>query len=78
MLRIFQQKIIMAFYAVARGFEAGVYGTWAECERQVKGYSKARFKKFSTRQEALDFIQQFGRWLSNSSFAVFFKSFPGI
>uniref|UniRef100_A0A914C4B0 Ribonuclease H1 n=1 Tax=Acrobeloides nanus TaxID=290746 RepID=A0A914C4B0_9BILA len=50
----------MAFYAVARGFEAGVYGTWAECERQVKGYSKARFKKFSTRQEALDFIQQFG------------------
>lgn len=51
----------MAFYAVARGFEAGVYGTWAECERQVKGYSKARFKKFSTRQEALDFIQQFGR-----------------
>ena len=28
----------------------------AECEAQTKGFVQARFKKFDTEQEALDFI----------------------
>ncbi|EJW82804.1 hypothetical protein WUBG_06285 [Wuchereria bancrofti] len=30
------------YYAVARGRCTGVYKTWSECEKQVKGYRNAR------------------------------------
>ena len=30
----------------------GVYRAWADCQREVKGFSKARFKKFATLEEA--------------------------
>lgn len=44
------------FYAVARGHKTGIYLTWDDCQNQVSGYSNASFKKFSTRKEALDFV----------------------
>ena len=44
------------FYAVAAGRQPGIYSTWAECERQVKGFSGARFKSFKTREEASAFV----------------------
>ncbi len=44
------------FYAVKAGRTPGVYDTWSECEKQVKGYSGAIYKSFSTKQEAMDFI----------------------
>ncbi len=44
------------YYAVGEGRKIGVYETWAECESQVKGYSGALYKKFSTYEEAVDFI----------------------
>ena len=44
------------YYAVQEGREVGIYETWAECESQVRGYSKAQYKKFSTYEEAVDFI----------------------
>ncbi|MEH6357657.1 MAG: ribonuclease H family protein [Pseudomonadales bacterium] len=37
------------FYAVWAGHKPGIYTTWAEAEKQVKGYPKAGFKSFSTR-----------------------------
>lgn len=43
------------YYAVKEGKMPGIYKTWAECEKQVKGYSGAKFKKFSTYEEALNF-----------------------
>ena len=43
-------------YAVAAGRAPGVYSTWAECERQVKGFSGAKFKSFKTRDEAVAFV----------------------
>uniref|UniRef100_A0A915AH34 Ribonuclease H n=1 Tax=Parascaris univalens TaxID=6257 RepID=A0A915AH34_PARUN len=46
----------VAYYAVARGTKPGVYRTWAECEKQVKGFAGARYKKFLNEHEALDFI----------------------
>ncbi len=46
----------MAYYAVKEGKEVGIYSTWAECEAQVKGYSGAKYKKFKTENEALEFI----------------------
>jgi len=44
------------FYAVAVGRNTGIYSTWDECQSQVKGFSNARFKSFSTVEEAESFI----------------------
>lgn len=40
------------FYAVYKGRVPGVYHTWAECEKQVKGFGGAIFKSFMTQSEA--------------------------
>ncbi|XP_022650278.1 ribonuclease H1-like isoform X2 [Varroa destructor] len=45
-----------SFYAVRNGRQVGVVETWAECEQLVKGFARARFKKFSTRAEADRFV----------------------
>lgn len=44
------------FYAVRIGNAPGVYNTWSECEREVRGFKGAKFKKFKTHKEALEFI----------------------
>lgn len=44
------------YYAVKEGKAAGIYDTWDECRAQVEGYSGAIYKKFPTRDEALEFI----------------------
>ncbi|VDD90197.1 unnamed protein product [Enterobius vermicularis] len=48
-----------SFYAVARGKNPGVYKTWPECEKQVKGYTNARYKKFENEADALAFIDRY-------------------
>lgn len=40
------------YYVVWRGRKSGIFATWAECERQVKGFVDARYKAFSSRAEA--------------------------
>ena len=44
------------FYAVKVGKQPGIYKTWAECQKQVTGYSGALFKSFPTEAEAQDYI----------------------
>lgn len=39
-------------YVVFNGKETGIFSTWAKCEAQVKGYSKASFQGFETQHEA--------------------------
>lgn len=46
----------MKYYAVKNGRKPGIYNTWEECEAQVKGYPGAKFKKFNTETEALEFM----------------------
>lgn len=46
----------MSFYAVAKGRKVGIFGTWAECESHVKGFSGAVFKKFKSNDDAQNFI----------------------
>ena len=46
----------MNYYAVKKGRKPGIYGTWAECETQVKGFSGAVYKKFNSLKEAESFI----------------------
>ena len=40
------------FYVVWVGRHTGIFTSWEECSRQVKGYPKARFKSFPSREEA--------------------------
>lgn len=40
------------YYAVNQGHEPGVYRSWPECEKNVKGFKGARYKKFNTFEEA--------------------------
>lgn len=44
------------FYAVRNGRSTGIYHSWSECERNVKGFSKAEFKKFSTAEAANSYM----------------------
>lgn len=46
----------MGYYAVANGRKTGVYSNWNDCKEKVNGYSGASFKKFSTQQEAVNFV----------------------
>ena len=40
------------FYVVWHGVEPGIYTNWKDCEKQVKGFDKALYKSFGTKQEA--------------------------
>ena len=43
------------YYAVRVGLTPGIYLTWPDCERQVKGYPGAQYKSFPTEAEARQF-----------------------
>lgn len=45
------------YYAVAIGREKGIFNTWTECLKSVNKYPGAKFKKFSTRTEAEQFVR---------------------
>lgn len=44
------------YYAVKIGKKPGIYETWNECELQIKGVSGAKYKSFSTMEEAEKYI----------------------
>lgn len=46
------------FYAVARGLEgAKIYDTWEQCELNVIGVKNSRYKSFTSKEEAAQWIQ---------------------
>lgn len=51
------------FYAVASGRKTGVFESWPETQAQVSGYPAARFKGFTSRREAEE-------WLKNPLYAA--------
>ena len=40
------------YYVVWKGHKTGIFNTWNECKSQIDGFSGARFKSFSSIQEA--------------------------
>ncbi len=40
------------YYVVWKGHNPGIYTSWAECEKQVKGFAAAQFKAFESLKEA--------------------------
>lgn len=47
----------MKFYAVKEGRAPGIYESWEACKAQVMGHKGAVYKKFSSREEALAFME---------------------
>lgn len=45
------------YYAVKKGRKNGVYTTWAECKKQVDGFSGAIYKSFPDYDAALAYVQ---------------------
>ncbi|XP_033106420.1 ribonuclease H1-like [Anneissia japonica] len=44
------------YYAVRKGRNVGIFKTWDECKAQVHRFQGAQFKKFSTQEDATNFI----------------------
>jgi len=40
------------FYVVWQGLNPGVYGSWAECQKQIKNFQGARYKSFPSKEIA--------------------------
>jgi len=49
----------MSYYAVANGFEIGIYRDWLSCKKNVINFPKSKYKKFSTEKEAEEFIKKY-------------------
>lgn len=43
-------------YAVRKGKKTGIFSSWAECQKQVNGFSGAEFKSFLSIKEANEFL----------------------
>nr|WP_321405798.1 ribonuclease H family protein [uncultured Carboxylicivirga sp.] len=64
------------FYVVWKGAKPGVYGSWAECQAQIKGFAGALYKGFESQSEAMKafkspphkFIGQGNKTTSTSKF----------
>lgn len=49
---ILQKKI----YAVKTGRKTGIFHSWAECEKQIKGFSGAEYKSFTSIDDAKNYL----------------------
>ena len=58
------------FYAVRKGLKVGIYNSWAECENQVKGISGSEFKRFSTLDEANQYLENLDFRTTTSSSSI--------
>ena len=61
-----------SFYAIKIGKNPGIYSTWAECKLNIGLSKNAKYKKFDTKQEAQNFIN------NKSYYAVKAGIKPGI
>ncbi|KAJ5216401.1 Ribosomal protein L9/RNase H1 N-terminal [Penicillium cinerascens] len=48
------------FYGIQRGRVPGVYTDWSKAQEQIRGFTRPRYRKFSTREEAEDFVKSGG------------------
>ena len=45
------------YYAISKGSKTGIFDTWDECKKYVMGYKGAKFKKFSKKADAENFVK---------------------
>ncbi|KAF7583692.1 RNase H family protein [Clavispora lusitaniae] len=65
------------YYAVANGRNAGVYKSWDDCKSQVSGFSNAKYKKFSSAEEASRFVSSGSSKSSSSSYQSYSSGSSG-
>ncbi len=46
----------MNFYAVAKGFNVGIFNDWNDCKKSITDYKNPKFRKFTTLEEAEKFV----------------------
>jgi len=46
------KKVKNKFYVVWEGHQTGIFDSWDKCKKQVEGYTSAKYKGFSTLEEA--------------------------
>ncbi len=46
------------YYVVWAGFKPGIYRSWEECQKQVTGFDGAKYKSFTTLEEAEEAFDQ--------------------
>lgn len=56
----------MKYYAVKSGRKTGIFETWGEAEAQVKGFPNAKFKSFSSFEEAEFYLEDSNQSQSNN------------
>ncbi|KRN89984.1 ribonuclease H family protein [Ligilactobacillus ceti] len=54
------------YYAVAKGRQTGIFTQWPECQKNVTGYPGAKYKSFTTKTEALEWLAQGGKVTAGS------------
>ena len=56
-LKVTTDRIMsLPYYAVARGYMPGIFRTWSQTKDSVDGYTGRRYKKFSGREAAIQFM----------------------
>lgn len=63
----------MAFYAVAKGHNIGIYNFWNDCKEQILGYSGAVYKKFDNEKDAEEYILNIASISSNLFESIYNK-----
>ena len=53
-----QTSRVRKYYAVRQGFRTGLYTSWVDCEREVKGFPNAEYKSFKLQGEAERYLRR--------------------
>lgn len=54
--RDFNVQLATKFYVIRRGFYSNIYFMWNECEDVLRAFNGSKFKAFSTKEEAKEFL----------------------
>lgn len=46
----------MPYYVVRKGKTPGIYTSWAECKKEIEGFTGAEFRKFESQTEAQNYL----------------------
>jgi len=65
------------FYGVAKGRNPGVYTDWATAQEQIIGWKFPKYKKFTTRTEAEEFVRSGGNANAQTTFLTSGKDLGG-
>tara|TARA_Y100001970_G_scaffold288329_1_gene415310 strand:- start:751 stop:1389 length:639 start_codon:yes stop_codon:yes gene_type:complete len=56
------------YYAVRVGKKRGIYTSWMDCLKNIRGYKNAEFKQFNNEQDALTYLEYSDKNISSNGF----------